>query len=595
MKQIVFLFLFLSGLTAFAQQQAEKAYTYYRKGEYEQAALLYKPLLEKNPIRRDYFKYLLTCYQQLEDYKSAESLIRSQMKKFPRFTYLYVELGYNFQLQGDRKKANAYYQKALDAVNKNPIDVYVTGQAFRQNNLLDKAMESYRIALEKNPKLNLNAQMAQVYGELGDLENMFIAYLDLIEQNEKYYPSVQRYIGKFITSDPEDPTNLLFKKILLKRSQNNPKTAYNALLSWLYMQQNQYDKALIQEKSVYMRTQKGLDKIAEIGKIAFQNHDFTTSKKAFEFVLQNSTNSESTIEAEDYIIRGKIKTARNPKDYEKIDQDFERLFKKYGINAATIDLQLTYADFLTFQYDQPEKAIALLETTKDLANSPFKKGKIKNKLADILVYTGKFNTALILYSQVQTELKNSVIAQEARFKVARTSYFKGDFDWAQIQLKVLKSSTSQLIANDALELSLLISNNIPKDSATTPLKQFAKAQLLSYQRKNGAAIDTLEVILKNYKGMPIEQEALKLQAELFKEQGDFTAAESVYLKLYGINPQGIYADDACFALAELYRKELDQPEKAKTYYEKIIFEYPASIYLVDARKYYRMLRGDVVQ
>jgi outer membrane protein assembly factor BamD (BamD/ComL family) len=66
-----------------------------------------------------------------------------------------------------------------------------------------------------------------------------------------------------------------------------------------------------------------------------------------------------------------------------------------------------------------------------------------------LVFDEKFNQALIYYSQIQNKIKNDPIAQEARFKVARTSYFKGDFAWAQTQLDILKKSTSQLIANDA--------------------------------------------------------------------------------------------------------------------------------------------------
>ena len=51
----------------------------------------------------------------------------------------------------------------------------------------------------------------------------------------------------------------------------------------------------------------------------------------------------------------------------------------------------------------------------------------------------KFNQALVLYTQIQLGVKNSRLAQEARFKVAKTSYYKGDFDWAETQLKVLKS------------------------------------------------------------------------------------------------------------------------------------------------------------
>jgi tetratricopeptide (TPR) repeat protein len=224
----------------------------------------------------------------------------------------------------------------------------------------------------------------------------------------------------------------------------------------------------------------------------------------------------------------------------------------------------------------------------------FEKGNIKTKLADVLVYSSKFNTALIYYTQVQNDLKNHTIGQTARFKIAQTSYFKGDFDWAQSQLKVLKNSTSQLIANDALDLNLLITDNVVKDSLKIALKKYAVADLLAFQNKDSQAIDTLQIVLNNFKGHPIEDETLFKQAKLFEKINEFTKAENNYLQIITINKDDILADDAVYSIAELYLNKLNSIEKAKEYFQKIIFDYPSSIYLVDARKKYRKLRGDEI-
>jgi tetratricopeptide (TPR) repeat protein len=594
MQKIILFFLLISGFTVFSQEP-EVAYSYYRSGEYEKAISLYEPLHENNPVRQDYFKYLLTCYQQTEDYKSAEKLIRKQQKTFPNLFNLYVELGYNYQLQKQNEKAEKEYQKALKVIEKNPNYVYAIGQAFKNNSLLDHALESYQKAKKLNPKININVQLAQIYAEKGELEKMFNSYLNLIDVNEKYYPTVQRYIAQFITANPEDETNILFKKLLLKRAQNNPKNAYNRLLGWIYMQQKQYGKALIQEKSVFRRDPKNTLKIAEIGKIAFQNGDYKTSEDAFQFILKNDPDPRAVLEAEDFSIRIRIKNSKTSQELKKTNESFNDLFKKYGFNSNTIRLQLTYADFLTFDLNQPAKAIEVLKESEEFAKTPFIKGAIRIKLADIMVYTGQFNQALILYSQVQTELKNSTLAQTAQFKVAQTSFFKGDFDWAKTQLKVLKTSTSKLIANDALELYLTITNNIAKDSVTRPLELYAKAELLSFQNKNIQAVDTLNIILRKYKGQPVEDDALYRQAELLTEMNEFKKAEENYLKILKINPEGVFVEDACYKLAKLYHKKLNEPEKAKEYYKKIIFEYPTSINVADARKQYRLLRGDPIE
>ena len=591
-----FIFLFFSFFFYFAfAQNAQLANSYFRNGEYEKAILLYKPLHEQNPVRQDYFKNLLICYQQIDDYDMANEMIRRNMKLFPNQDYLNVELGYNYQLQDQFDKAKTYYEKAIDAVKKNPSFGFVIGQSFRKNHLLDYALLSYQIAKELNPKLNTEIYEAQIYGEKGELDQMFNSYLDLIDKNEKYYPTIQRYIAIFITDDKYDKTNILFRKLLLKRAQNNPKNAWNILLSWLYLQQKEYGKALVQEKSLYNRNPDNLERIIEVGTLSFENKDYDTSKKSFDLILERTLDQKTKLQAQTYILQISNELASTKNELNEVDKSFQDLLNQYGLSTSTINLQMAYANFLSYSFNQPDKAIKILNTTLPLAKSKFQKGKIQIELADVLVFTNQFNQALILYSQVQTNLKNSVLAQEARFKVAQTSYFKGDFQWAQTQLKVLKSSTSQLIANDALDLSLLISNNTANDSIQDALKTYAKADLLAFQNKNIQAIDTLNLVLRNFKGHAIEDDALFKQAELFIKTEDYSLAKLNYLKIIQNIPESILTDDACFQLAELYNSKLNDPEKAKEMYQKIIFEFPSSIYLVDARKKYRKLRGDNIQ
>lgn len=595
--KLLVLLLFFS-VSIFAQN-VELANSYFRKGEYEKAIMLYKPLHETNPVRRDYFKNLLTCYQQIEEYDLAYDLLQSQMIRFPNQTYLIIEIGYNYQIQDQLEVANIYYEKAIKLVRDNPNFVFVIGQSFRQNHLLDYALQTYQIAKNLNPKLNTEISEAQIYGEKGDLEQMFDLYLDLIDKNEKYYPTIQRYIATFITDDKNHEANILFKNLLLKRAQNNPKDSWNILLSWLYMQQNDYDKALTQEKSLYKRNLQSLDRIVEVGIVSLAKKDLETARNSFKFILENNSNDyidqKTILQARVYLLQIDNELAASDNELNDVNKKFQNLLNEYGKNNATIDLQIAYANFLSFTFNQPDKAIILLNEAMPLANSKFQKGTIQLNLADILVFTNQFNQALILYSQVQTDLKNSILAQEARFKVAQTSYFKGDFLWAQTQLKVLKSSTSQLIANDALDLNLRITDNIANDTIQDALKTYAKAELLAFQNKDKQAIDTLNYVLVNFKGHSIEDDALFKQAELYIKTKKYTEAENNYLKIIQTYPESILIDDTYFQLAELYVNHLNDSEKAKEMYQKIIFEHASSIYLVDARKKYRKLRGDDIQ
>ena len=572
-------------------QDASLAFLYFRNGEYEKAASLYKSLHEKNPLNSNYLNYLIDCYQQTEKFNEVKFLLNTQLKKVPSQHYLNVELGYNYQLQHKKDSALIYYDKAVNSINKTSNQGYLIGRTFQSNYLLDYALLAYKKSMEVNPNANYNLQIAAIYGEKADIENMLNTYLNLVETNINYLPSVKTYIGKFISDDSENKTNIFLRKLLIQRMQNNPQNSWNQLLSWLFMQQKDYGKALIQEKALHKRNPSSLNNIIDLGFIAFENKSFSVSQDCFNYVLENTSIKEDEITAKLYLLQTDLELKA---PIEEIELKFQQLFNEYGKNRNTIGIQLIYADFLSFRKNEPEKAIAVLKNALKFPIDEFQKGSIKTKLADIYVFTNKFNTALIHYTQVQNNLKNHEIGQMARYKIAQTSYFKGDFEWAQSQLKILKSSTSQLISNDALDLNLLITDNALQDSLKIALKKYAIADLLSFQNKNKQAIDTLQNIITYFKGHPIEDESLFKQAQLFEKVNNFDDAIANYLKIIELNKEDILVDNAIYNLAELYLNKLYNNEKAQEYYKKIVFEYPSSIYLVDARKKFRKLRGDAI-
>lgn len=590
MKKFIVFILLLFSIQFFGQEQ-QLANQYFRSGEYEKAASLFETLHKKHPYNTNYLNYLIDCYQQLDEFEKTQNLIENQIKKYPQHTYLNVELGYNYQLQENTEDAKRYYEEALNTISPKNNNGYMIGRSFQENHLFEYALKAYKKAMELNPSANYNFQMAFIYGEQGNISKMFDTYLNMVTQNPNYLSSAKTYIGRFITDDPESEYNISLKNQLLKRLQNNPDNTWNHLLSWLFLQQKDYFKALIQEKALHKRNLSGLQGIIEIGKIAFNNSDYNSAKKSFNYVLENNPLLENELLSKLYLLEIDLETNV---EFELINQQFLSIFNQYGKRPETVGIQIIYAEFLAFKMGNTDKAILVLKEALKLPLNEFQKGKLKIALADVFVFQNKFSSALIYYTQVQKKLKNHPVAQKARFKIAQTSYFKGDFEWAQTQLKVLKKSTSQLIANDALDLNLLITDNSVKDSLKIALKTYAKADLLSYQHKNKAAIDTLNTLLTIYKGHPIEDEALFRQAHLFEITNQFLEAEQNYLKIIELSNDDILVDDAHYSLAELYLNKLNLEEKAKEYYQKIVFDYPSSIYLVEARKKFRKLRGDIV-
>jgi len=595
MRLICICITFLISSLSFAQSE-QLARNYMAQGEFEKALSIYKKLHQKIPSRTTFMLGLVESYQQLERFGDGEQVLLNHIQRYPTNPRFYVELGHHYDLTGDSQKSRTNYDKAI-AIYKasNSDQAFSLAQAFEKYNLLDEAATIYEEAMQNSPRNNYNIHLAKIYGEQGKLDKMFNSYLELIQAKPNYANLVRRNCSSYINEDPMNDANIIFRKLLIKKSQENPDTLYNEMLSWLFIQQKEYKKAFIQEKAIYRRRNEGFQRILDVAQIAISGKDMKSAETILEYIIEGSTTDEEMkLLAHQILLKSKTKTAEK-KEYKSINEAYQKVFENYGKSRKTLDLQTDYAHFMAFDQDRKKEGFNVLKSLlKNERLSVFDAARVKMEIADILVLDQKFNQALIYYSQVQNKLKNNYIAHDARFKVAKTSYYKGDFKWAQTQLDVLKSSTSQLIANDAMELSLIISDNSLEDSTQTALKIYAKADLLAFQNKNQEAIAMYEKILTHHKGEKIEDETFLSQAKLYEKERQYEKATINYLKIIEFYPDDILADDALYGLAELYVNHLNTPEKAKELYEKIIFNHADSIYFVDSRKKYRTLRGDAI-
>lgn len=593
------LILFLSVYTfGFAQlpredrKQLNLANSYFKKGEFKKALLLYNTIYEAKPYSYNYLYKVVETYQQLEQYDSVDAVLGRRLVA-ARIPALVVELGYNKQLADSSAQAEVLYNEAINVLNEKPTYIYSIAQRFEKHSLLPQAIKAYNKATVLLPEKNFSVQLARIYGDLGDVRNMFSSYLDYVAFSPKTLNNIKRNLSQFISENRDADNNKSLRILLLKKIQSNPDAHWYELLSWLYVQEKQYGKSFVQERALYKRNPESLNRIIDLAITAKDDSDIETATAIFNYILGSSQERDILLLAHQSLLEIQTDSA-SKKELDLINETYLELFNTFGKFASTLSLQLSYGQFLAFNYNQPEAASDFLKNASKLDISPFQEGMVKLRLADILVLQEKFNEALIFYTQIKTSLKNSTIAQEAAYKIAKTSYYKGDFEWAESQLKVLKSSTSQLIANDALDLKLLISDNKWEDSTQTALKHYAKADLLAFQNKTNEAITLLDKVLLEHKGESITDETLYTQAKLYEKQNQYEKAAINYEKIIADYREDIFIDDAYYNLAELYNLHLAKPEAAKELYEKIIFNHEDSIYFVEARKKFRMLRGDTI-
>lgn len=587
LQKIAFFILFLSSFWVSAQNE-QLAFNYIDAGEYEKAATILEEVYTKN--KHLYLDKLLYCYQQLQQYDKALKFINELKPKNNNPTLL-VEEGYIYQLQKKQSEADKKYQEALNEIDKNANFAYNLGSVFERKVLLEWALKAYEKGQKLNPNLNFDYQTAMIQGQLGNLEVMLNKLLDYGFNTPDGTPMVQNQLTRFLMDDTDGSFAATIRKNLLLRTQKSQDVYWNQFLSWFFVQQKEYGKAFIQEKAVYKRNPDSFINIVTLAKMAMEEKQYEDAKTILSFVLENTQNLDLQMQAHHFLISMEMESATS-KDYPAIDLKLQELLKKYGISQYSIDLQILSAHFKTFYLNQSKLGIELLQNTLKLPLNVREQSEVKMELADIMVYDEKFNQAILYYAQVEDNLKNDVLAHEASLKLAKANFYKKDFDWTLQQVKVLKQSPSLLIANDAIEMFLLIQDNSAEDSLRVALQAYSTADLKLYQNKKEEALQLFLAILQKHKGESIEEGTLFKVGKIYEEKGDFNKALTYYQNILDNHKDGIYKDEALFFSAEIYRKHLLDNEKAKALYEKVVLEHPDSLYYTESRKQYRTLRGD---
>jgi tetratricopeptide (TPR) repeat protein len=240
MKKLLIITALLWSVVVFSQNE-QLAQNYFEKGEFEKALVIYQDIEKRQPGNTFYIQKIVASYQQLQQYDKAEKLLIEKLEKL-RQPLLYVELGYNYQLQKNTAKADKNYQAAMDAVAENPGHVYTVAGAFEQKVLVPQALKTYEIASSTNKSMNFDYQMALLQGQMGNMELMIDKLLAYAYANPQNLPIVQNQLSRFMNEESQETFNASLRKALLVNTQKNQDIFWNQFLSWFFVQQKEYGK-----------------------------------------------------------------------------------------------------------------------------------------------------------------------------------------------------------------------------------------------------------------------------------------------------------------------------------------------------------------
>lgn len=575
-------------------QEIQIANEYFSRGQNEKALEAYQVLAKNSlnipAIHNNYFNLLMNMgkLKQAEDY--VEKLIRRENK----FNYR-LDLGILYTKAGDQVKADKYFKGLL---RDNADDVYrmkTAADYLSSYNLLEYATEALLQARSTGGRMLYNLELANLYRLQGKRSEMINVYLDYVTQIPSNVSYTKNLLQVLLTK-PEELEAL--EQVLYERVQQNQQSEiFSDLLIWVNLQQKNFYGAFVQARAYDKRFKKEQSKTLEIGQIALNNSDYENAIKSFSFVTKEFARTENYLPAELGII--KAREAKVKKTY-PVNRDSVRYligeYRKFknrnadNINSEEADLSASMLH--AYYLDELDSAVvglsALIINPKI---TPQLKAQSKINLGDIYLLKGEPWESTLLYSQVEKSQHESPLGYEAKLRNAKLWYFNGEFKLAEEHLNILKQATTREIANDAMDLSMRIKENITFDTTGAALKEFSHIELLVYQNKLEEAVKKLEDF-KSETSPGIIDDVYWLEANLLMKEGKFVESIAKLQKILDEFGEDILADDAYFLQGDIYEHQLRNKDKSMEIYREFLNKYPGSVYAAEARKRYRVLRGD---
>lgn len=582
-----------------ALQDLELAKQYYEKGEYAKA-LTYLEKLQRRRTKQIY-SLSLDCYLALKDYRKAENLVSDYIKNIRgNNASYYADMVYVLLEQDKQSKVDKFVAGLLKKVESNPGLAHTFGDAFQRRGFPKIALDIYETAERMVPSSSFDYQKALLYGELGDIKLMYATYVDMVEHSPAYIRNVKQFLGRALAEEGSSENADYLKQLLIERIQKNESANLYDLLIFVFIQEKNFNGAFIQLKALDKRNKGNKSEIFNLGRVALNNSEYALTQRIFGYVINAGPDypfyeSALAMDLEARKLGLLDKPESNQEDWKTLQKEYFKVLKIMKGQPEAGSLVIGLSDLSAFHLGQADTAIGMLKgiiSTGYISEEDIARAKIK--LGDILLYNGNRWDAILYYGQAEKAFEQSPIGQEAKFKRAKAAYYVGDFQWAQGIFDALKASTSKLIANDAMSYAMLINDNVALDTNTEAMSMYARADLMNYQNKYDSAIRLLDMMDIAFPEHEILDEVFLLKSKILTQQKKYDLAVEPLESIVDLYSDGILADDALYALAQLYELYLNDTEKAKELYQKLFTEHPDSFFTSDARKRFRVLRGDVL-
>lgn len=601
-KLSLFISLILISTRLLAQPEVNLAQQYMNMGEYEKALALYDKLLKDNPTSDYFFEQFLKANLELRQFKEAEEAVKKRIKAYPKNVSLHVSMGNILEKQDKEEDANKSYKKAIESLSNDQGEITRLAYSFQNAGKTDFAIATYEAGhkLIKDPSVYAY-ELGNLYYQKGNVEKMIDNFVLSVKAVPQRMTNVQASLQRVLS-----PTDypLLQTKLLEQAQADESNNIWPEMLAWTFAQRKDYKNAFRQIIAIDRRNQENGGRVFRLASTAIREKDYDAAIEGLAYIIdKKGAESPFFYDAMTETLRSKqLKITEGYKytreDLLSLEKDYALFLGKLGKNKQTAPIMSAYANFEAFYMNNLDSAISIMTQVTEIpfaernAQDQERLAQAKLDLGDFYLMSGELWETMLLYGQVDKQMKDAPLGEMARFKNAKLAYFRGDFDWAQGQLSALKASTSELISNDAIDLSVFIMEHFGLDTIARPMELFAQADLLVFQNKFDAAFEVMDTLNREFPHHILEDDILMLKSDILVKKQDFDGAIKLLESIVENFKDGILVDNSLYKMAKLYENQLNNKDKAMTLYEKIISDHASSIFVVEARKRYRVLRGD---
>lgn len=576
---------------------------YLVKGDKKKAMELYKDLSRSEAnvplIHNNYLNLMI----DVGAFPEALDYLKKVLRRDPENMQYKLDVGLVYVRSGDIGKADRYFKDMSAEVKSNMqlakmMSDYLATRSLSEYSIM--ALNECRNYLG-NPYL-FCLELAMLYRIQGQQDKMVQEYLNYVTQSSANIQYVKNVMQALLTK-PEELESL--ERLLYDKVQQNPDVeVYSDLLIWVTMQQKNFYASFIQARAYDKRYKREGEKSLEVARVAVDNDDYDNASRIYRYVIREYPGTANHLLARLGLIRTREARVKqtfpvNADSVKALIQDYQKFIAEYPSNPNSLEAArnqaLLYANYL----DQKDESIQILnQLIKNPRATLYLKSKAKLDLGDIYLLKGEAWESTLLYSQVEKTQKENPVGYEAKLKNAKLSYYKGDFRLAQEHLDILKEATTREIANDAMDLSMRIKENIAFDSAGEALKQYALVELLLYQNKIDSALQKINQLKQGisdsvaFSNQAILDDVYWLEANIRMKRGEFSESIGLLQKILEEYPDDVLSDDAFFLQGEIYERQLKDKDKAMEIYREFLTKYAGSVYAAEARKRFRTLRGD---